>query len=382
MSIVADRPSPPPPAPLISTDDVLRMLAEKPRNYGRIFTRSEVEKAGWNHTVREVRSRKLVPPDKYIRYSNEGIAGIRIWLEDGENPNELRRRQDHSPISVPERVARLHPAVAAMKDGGHLLVSKNCKSRALRILHALAAEAERRGHRVTSTSSEQSPARLVIGVGAHSYPLSILEEGDRVPHQPKAYELQQQKRNSWFKMPEWDSVPSGQLMIELPSTAKTNRHRWADRKRGALEEKLPDVMAEIEARAISDERRRIAAEREAVVRQREWEAAMVEARLAYTEHYRAEVLEEQARRLEKVDRLRKYCQRLEDEIEAWREQEDGETVLGAQAWLEWVKLRIQAIDPLRLLPSLPPDPDSQPKDLQPFLRGWSAHGPDRHMWNQ
>lgn len=365
-----------PPAPTISTDDVLRVLAEKPRNFGRIFTRSEIEKAGWLHAVREVRSRRLVPPGKHIRYSNDGVGGIRIWLADGEDPNELRRRQDHSQISVPERVARLHPAVAAMKTGGNLLVSKNCRSRALRILHTLATEAERRGHSVTSTVSEHSPGSLIIGIGTHTYPVGIHEEADRVPHQPKVYELQQKKRNSWFKIPEWDSIPSGRLMVELPSTGKTNRYRWADRKRGTLEEQLPDVLAEIEARAITDERRRIAAEREAVVRQREWESAMAVARGAHLEHRRAAVLEERAQALEKFDQLHRYCERLEEAIAANRELEDAEAVVAAEAWLDWVKARIHSINPLRMLPALPPDPEPAPNELQPFLKGWSAHGPD------
>jgi hypothetical protein len=68
------------------------------------------------------------------------------------------------PVPVPEQVARYHPAVSALRKASRLHVDAGVSTRALRILHGVAVEAERRGFAVTAhlpraaTSRASEPA--------------------------------------------------------------------------------------------------------------------------------------------------------------------------------------------------------------------------------
>ena len=164
------------------------------------------------------------------------------------------------PVPVPERVARYHPAVAALRARDALSVSAGVRSRAWHVLHALAAEAERRGHTVADApppapqgDRRVRPERwhLEITVGAETVRLRVEEESDRVVHEPTAVELDRQRRYSWTSIPAHDWVASGRLGVRLQgeATGSARRLTWADRTKWRLEDKLPEVLREVAVRA-------------------------------------------------------------------------------------------------------------------------------------
>jgi hypothetical protein len=137
----------------------------------------------------------------------------------------------------------------------------------------LACEAERRGYAVEAASGQGSMMRVVVG--GHGYELTVVEGKTRVPHVPSKEELADAARYSWTRIPDHDYIPSGELELRLPPYYwDGRRHRWSDRKRWRLEDKLAHVLAEIEERAELDEQRRLAEERRAQERRRAHEQAL------------------------------------------------------------------------------------------------------------
>jgi hypothetical protein len=104
-------------------------------------------------------------------------------------------------------------------------------TRALRILHGLALEAERRGFAVAAHSPESNPHQqsiawhLLLSSNGETVPLKIDEESDRVEHVPTPREINEHERHPWMRLPTHDHVPSGRLRIE---------HRYRPAVRAAI----------------------------------------------------------------------------------------------------------------------------------------------------
>jgi hypothetical protein len=98
---------------------------------------------------------------------------------------------------------------------------------------------------------------LAITVNSYSYGIVIREKEDRVPHEPTAAELREKQRNPWTRIPEFDPVPTGRLTFELDEAWNDRQHRWADGKRQRIEDRLWDLLNEIETRATEAEQHRL-----------------------------------------------------------------------------------------------------------------------------
>jgi hypothetical protein len=88
-----------------------------------------------------------LPFGKQLRLRSRGVlcSARQVYLDE-----ESSVRVAEQPVPVPQRVARLHPAVAASRDhADRHEASRDSLSRATRLLHVLAAEAGRRGHDIT-----------------------------------------------------------------------------------------------------------------------------------------------------------------------------------------------------------------------------------------
>ena len=144
---------------------------------------------------------------------------------------------------------------------------------------------------------------------------------------------------------------------------------WADRASWALEEKLPELLRELEVRAAEDDHAAAEAERAAEVRQRLWEIEMVEARARFLEHQRAQVLRSQMAAWQEVQALQNYLAAMK---EVHREDP------GAKEWIDWVEGHLGRLDPLARDQSMPEVPEPSPDDLKPFMqKGVSPYGPSR-----
>jgi hypothetical protein len=123
-------------------------------------------------------------------------------------------------------------------------VSASALPRALQILQAIGAEAERRGY----VFLPQTDAQLgfEISVGEDRFTFAVREEQDKAD----VYSEEQiaAAKYPWQRVsPTLATVPSGRLTIEMADGYRTPR--WADRARWSLVDKLPELFALVEDRA-------------------------------------------------------------------------------------------------------------------------------------
>ncbi|WP_343240084.1 hypothetical protein [Streptomyces sp. SID12488] len=117
----------------------------------RLVDPGDDEVAEWRRVVDCAKRHGLEPPGKRIEKAGFGARGLELRLVEGSHPNSRSQRpkDDASVVPVPARPSALHPAVVALKDDeGQLVIPPVLRRRSLLMLHALAAEAVRRGYEV------------------------------------------------------------------------------------------------------------------------------------------------------------------------------------------------------------------------------------------
>ncbi len=181
----------------------------------------------------------------------------------------------------------------------------------------------------------------------------------------------------------YDADTTGELNLELQVARswifRGRQSRWGDRKSWSLEERLPHLLREIEERIakadrvaeeerIAEEKAAEEARRAAEERERQWHLLMKRARKQLVETQRADLLRAQAAAWGEAERLRAYCDAMEAAY--------GERPESAE-WIAWARDFSSRLDPLRVPPSMPEEPEETPEALQEHLpAGWSVHGPE------
>ncbi|HYT94350.1 MAG TPA: hypothetical protein VEL76_36885, partial [Gemmataceae bacterium] len=276
-------------------------------------------------------------------------------------------------MEVPERVDHLHRLLAHLQDPATVLgVSQQTLPRALRIMHTVLTEAERRGY--DTGWATNTTARAEIRVDGLRFQVTLREERDVRDVLPTPDELASKKVYAWQRFqPKQKAVPSGRLRLEVESSAPWDRARyWADRQRWRVEDKLGEVLAHVSAR-VQAERDRLRAEEEArQQRQRDWEVAMNRARTRLQEDRRIAELTAQLKNWKKAANIRAYCDQLEQAQATGADEADAEA---AVHWREWCRSYADRIDPVKRGTVAPPEVEPDPSDLKPYLGRWSPYGP-------
>lgn len=143
---------------------------------------------------------------------------------------------------------------------------------------------------------------------------------------------------------------------------------WSDRKSWKLDNKLGELLQELELRSVEDDHREVEERRKAEERHREWELGMERTRERFAQSYRAKILRAQAEAWREANALRTYLAALGVTY--------GETEEPSE-WIEWVSAYIERLDPLRSPPVMPDTSELSAEDLKPFLGGLSPYGPSR-----
>jgi hypothetical protein len=298
------------------------------------------------------------------------------------------------PVNVPAKVARYHPIVRQFKQRSERHeISRAALPRTLRLLQGLVAEAERRGHQVEFATPAQADrygrhqvwtgpkdGHIVISVDGCSAAIRIKEEGlqSRTHWEQQngtySYRLGDEMRRTFPPRTEYEANATGRLSLELVSGYSEHGRpvKWADRRSWTLEDKLPELLRELELRAVERDHRQREAERAAAERQRAWQAAMERARERHGEHLRAEVLMADVGRWRNATAIRAYCEAAASAFPG---------APGTAEWIAWARRYADELDPLKVAPQMPALPESvPPNELRPYLEGWDPYGPNRGRW--
>lgn len=331
-----------------------------------------------------------VPAGKRLDVVSISDAELELrLLDDPGNPG----RPELVEIAIPEKVARYHPAARRFRDDkAHHRVSRALLSRAVRIVHVLATEAERRGWSVPSSTHSEASGWLTIETGGHDFWIDLSEKGvkERARWEQEVERYSQAFRywrahgdGERYPHGPYDKGATGALNLHLSSRRehifKGHQSNWGDRASWKLETRLPHVFREMEERVFKadrvEEEERVAAERRAKEqrraaeeRERQWHVLMERARRSLVETQRAALLRAQEQEWREAERLREYC----DAMEAAHGQEPE-----SAEWIAWARDFATRLDPLSEPPVMPEPPEETPEALQEHLpQGWSVRGPE------
>jgi hypothetical protein len=311
-------------------------------------------------------------------------AGFEIELLDGETGNELGA----DAVPVPARLSKFHPVAQEFRNRTSLHeVSRKALPRVVRIVHALAKEAERRGYqlacvRVREDSygrSEWKPTRdgqFVFTINGHELKVRLWEKGAglRGPYEHQRQRWQEDRAKPFREMlfldrpKPYDSGATGELNVDVLGWSHRRQASWGDRKRWTLQDRLPQLLRELETQAVEAEEQRLAKEREEAERQRQWEAAMERAKLRLVEEHRVSVLRARVGAWHEADAIRAYCAGVEA-------RHGVETIAADSEAVQWLALARAYADRAQRLPTMPTDPEITHEALKPYLGGWSPYGP-------
>ena len=311
-------------------------------------------------------------------------VGKRLTVREIHGELELRLEEalegtvvELSPVDVPARVSNLHPVARRFRDDTDKHeVSRTALPRSVRIVHALTRELEHRGYEVTNVEKQaegygggrwkaEYDGHLRVTIRGHGYHLRVSEE--KVSTR-SSFEAFPHSRAPGRKR--YDSDATGRLQIRADRYGRGGRPAiWGDRRTWTLEEKLPELIRELEVRAAEDDHRDAERKREAEERQRRWEAAMAEAREQFREEYRAQTLRARVAAWQEANQTIEYLSVLRDRYGTSPE---------SATWIRWIARYVdEKLDWLTRPPTMPEDPEPAPEDLKPFLGGLSPHGPPR-----
>jgi hypothetical protein len=332
-------------------------------------------RAVWRRLIYAAKERRVVPAGLYLRHSGRDRGDLVIELCAGQHPDTTYRDTKPGLIATDPAPRDPHPvAVELLREWRTLGLSDSSVSRGRAIVHSLATEVERRGHTIAVHSS--GPLALEVQVREWTFVVCLSEERERREVLPEGEELEAVTKYDWQRVPATVmDVPAGRLALELPSdySFSGRRHRWADRARWTLEDKLSELLAEIEARATMLDERRTAEKEAQRSRAVAWETVMKDARTQFAFEHRREILLGQVSAWQESMSVASYCDALEEH--ALRES-DPMRAAEIQHWVDWCRLYAESRDPLRGDLTVPQPPEPTLEQLRPFLGRWSPHGPE------
>lgn len=281
---------------------------------------------------------------------------------------------DRSEVRVPARVTRLHPAAAAYRDDfDRHEVTKPYITRACRIVHAIAVEAERRGHSLSFTASpgrnynafrsSLSAGQFVMEVKGHRFALRLTElsagGGGRTNY------LQARSKARWHEPRNTTFVSTGKLSIAIVQWGSRSgrKEKFADGQRATLDSQLGDLFWELEVRALEQDKVVKERERTEEVRRKEHERAVAAATIKLVEADRVTQLHARAAEWDAYQRLHNYAHAV-----AARIKQESNPAPEALEWLSWLQSHLALVDPLQDSPTMPPPAQPTDENLRSYLQ--------------
>ncbi len=306
-------------------------------------------------------------PDRTVVAPLKWLPAEVVEAKQGVKQKAESIRKCTGEIVVPGELSAPHPLISAAakrlkrREGWedpkgiraapdevlNLQVTKDAIDRALRIADTLIKRLGDLGVRAQVDSERKRTTLEIQGI---SIPFSIAEHVARSRHVPTPAEIRARDRY-WSnlsrrsrdepapRIPDFDYTPTGMFTISAGGWPGKN---WRDTPRTSLETRISEVISGLfvlaeEIRVKEEETRR----REEVRRQAESRYQFLKNRL---ENEQAEFkrLEEEARDLERANRLRVYADAVEQKA---RTSADGLTK-EVSDWLAWVRAKADWLDPM------------------------------------
>lgn len=167
-------------------------------------------------------------------------------------------------------------------------------------------------------------------------------------------------------------MPTGQLQLTLGRYGRT----WTDGKRSQLEDRLGEVLAELDNRAAAHGAARSKREREQAERHQQQDQAVAAAHDAFTYAYRRDYLLAQHNAWRLADSLRQFCAIMDP---AYTAPDPAPWQHAGRQWTTWLMHYADSIDPglwPEKLASTTFDPEPTPEDLEPYLDQSDRLGPE------
>ncbi|GAA2845591.1 hypothetical protein Acy02nite_47100 [Actinoplanes cyaneus] len=350
-------------------------------------------RASYRRAIHAAKQHKLVPDGYDLRHTGRNTGDLVICLYSAAQPydtdwNRLRLGQGDDRATASADYSALE------QDPTNLRVAPESVPRVLAVLKAINDAGSAGRCRVGINLTTKAP-KPYVKFGSTRRSLDFIEEYDQVPHVLTVEERRTKRLRPWAHIPEFDSVPTGRLRLEVSKYQSDRRLTWRDTPTRSLEQQASRIVAGI-IKAVEEQQQVAAAfrkreqERQAATRLAEhraseerrrrdaerrtrWEHAITNARRLAIEEHRRTTFNTAMKQWQKAVNMREFCNALEHaaaDQTAYR----GEL----NAWLAWARARADNIDPTVGTPALATinfamEPSTE--DLRPHLDGWSPHNP-------
>lgn len=253
-----------------------------------------------------------------------------------------------------ERIGRWHPMIAALRKEGWLdSIGRDLRPKALRLLHAIAREAEARGYKVRVSERNRHgyledrtrlTGDLIIVMPEIECSVKIAQPTDRVPHTPTADELERQRKYNNWPPPQHDYVPANRLNMTIDTNSRyASKITWKETKTLKLEQRLPDVFITFERWAVVHAEETEAARLAEIAKRKRQEQEDELARDAYVQDALGQRLLVDMQAWKTAAKLREYLGALAERVERIG---DPEERTAAEEWLDWCRKYALEQDPL------------------------------------
>ncbi|MCV7051276.1 hypothetical protein H7H82_11830 [Mycobacterium heidelbergense] len=348
-AVVAKRPVDPHPGSPVTAQSkkqppsrARELVAEVIAAGGEVQRESKEGRRPYALLVAAVNRHKLAPEGKQLTIemgSRWEISVIR--LEDAPH----WRTTPATEVVQAERISRWHPALAGLRERDFMTMSAASERRMLRILQALAVEADARGHRVEPANPprryhfrQSEHGHIAIKIRSYRYTIAVWQKYREVPP-PR-----------WGKPPKRPDADAGDslavgLIWESGGSSGISES-WSDSpaKRTRVESLLAAILWEIERQSDQADRRREQERLAAIERERLQAEAERRALILHVENVRAEVLRDQHARWREGLQLREYIAAMDRAIERLPDDVDR---AAASQWRAWCQEYVDTVlDPL------------------------------------
>ncbi|MFC4148686.1 hypothetical protein ACFO0M_20725 [Micromonospora mangrovi] len=352
-------------------------------------------RASYRRAIHAAKQHKLVPDGYDLRHTGRNTGDLVVRLYSAAQPYDTdwnRLRLDQSDT----RATAAADYDALEQDPTTLRVAPESIPRVLALLRAINDAGVNRKCRVGINLTTKNP-KPYVKFGSARRSLEFFEEYDQVPHVLTADERRTKRLRPWAHIPEFDSVATGRLRLEVIKFQSNQRLTWRDTPTRSLEQQASRIVADIinsieEQKQVSAafhqrEKERQAAARLAeqqateerrrrdIERKARWERAITKARGLAVEERRRTTFKTAMEQWEEAANMRAFCDALEQAL-ADQVAGDGEIA----AWLSWARAHPNEIDPTVGTPTLTTVAftiEPSPEDLRPHLNGWSPLHPKK-----